>query len=354
MLSDLHSSLIAAAIELTDQTEISLRFSLPNWTENDPENEAARKRMYQATVIACCLLQHRGWGALPEMGKPNPIAPWRQLVKEIREEPETRALMNSVPASFSEMVEKEYKVGDLRWRLAAESSAAGFTSIKHILREVPKQSNVQKHWVKLLVVDVGAGSTDSGYFVSSREIKSGNLVFNYLPPAVTLNYAGEDLTKMLQTHFRRQRKILTMDEAETMKVSAPDQWIKESFVDEWRNKLAHSVGEYMRSVPDERRLPEELIPGLKIVLTGGSGIVKGLDLAIKSAVCDALMDRGISASVSQRTELVTLRSPINDRVDAARRAVSTGAAQSDFAKLRYLAGFEKFDPSPVRAPRSWV
>lgn len=107
-------------------------------------------------------------------------------------------------------------------------------------------------------------------------------------------------------------------------------------------------------MPDERRLPDARMPSLKIVLTGGSAVVRGLDSAIQAAVCEALIQRGIQTAYANRTEVVALRSPISDRVDAARRAVSTGAAQSDFAQLAFMPSFEKFEPHAVGPANTWV
>ena len=137
-------------------------------------------------------------------------------------------------------------------------SAAGFLPLVHLLEDVPPESRAAQHWVKLLVVDVGAGSTDSGYFVSSRRIKDQHLVFNYLPSALTLDYAGEQLTEMLRDYIRRtRRRDVTKAEAETLKLTAPEDWINQSFVEDWRSKIARSVEEYILTVPDQLRLPDD-------------------------------------------------------------------------------------------------
>lgn len=254
------------------------------------------------------------------------------------------------------MVEHDFELGRVTWRLAAESSAAGFLPLEDLLRDVPKDSKAQKHWVKLLVVDVGAGSTDTGYFVSSRTVENHELVLNYLPPARTLDFAGERLTEMLREHyFREHRRDLSIEEAEVMKVSAPEKWNGQQFVKEWRERIARSVADYIFHVPDELRLGEPAIPGgLKIVLTGGSGVVLGLDSAVKKAVVDALAMRGVPGNVASRTQLIEFRArSISDRVDAARRAVSVGEGQPDFALLAYREHFKK-SATRVVAEKSWV
>jgi hypothetical protein len=238
------------------------------------------------------------------------------------------------------MVESDYSFDGFKWRLAAESSAAGYLPLERLLEDIPKKATAQKHWVKLLVVDVGAGSTDAGYLISSRRLDGHELLMNYLPPARTLDYAGEKLTEMLRDFYARERnRDLGLEEAETMKVSATARWINEPFVQEWRAHIAKSVAAYMYRIPDAR-LGESAIPGLKIILTGGAGVVPGLDSTIKEAVTDALAHRGIAGNVANRTQVVQV--PVRlipDPIDAARRAVSLGAAQSEFAQLVCRSGF---------------
>lgn len=353
MLSDVYASLANENIQLSQSTQIELRYSLPNWTQDDDEHNAARKRMFQTTLVATALLKQKGWDALPRIGEACDIEKWRDVIREIRESEEIKPLKRSSPKTFAELVGREYVLGHLKWRLAAESSAAGFTSLSHMLKDIPSNSDAQKHWVKLLVVDVGAGSTDSGYFISSRERLTERIVFNYLPPAITLNYAGESLTEMIRDHFQRQRRVITQAEAEIMKLNAPEEWIREAFVEEWIRKIAANVAQYIRLVPDELRLMDELLPPLKILLTGGSGLVQGLDSAIKKHVIEALMQRGMSHVAAGRIDIASLNSEIPDKVDAARRAVSTGAAQSKFARLVYIPVFEKAIPYSRIQSNSW-
>ena len=352
MLSDVFSNFLQTGENL-DDLAVHIHYSLPNWTEADPQHNVARQRMYQTATVVSALIGESGWRSLPQLGTPVLISGWRKVVQDSLRR--VVGEFRDCPPTFAEMMQAEYECGGIHWRLAAESSAAGFLPLAHLLSDVRPESKAAQHWVKLLVVDVGAGSTDSGYFVSSRRIKDQYLVFNYLPPALTLDYAGEQLTEMLRDHLRRtRRRDITQAEAETIKLSAPEDWIGEPFVEEWRSKIARCVGEYILMVPDERRLPDTRMPALKVVLTGGSGVVRGLDQSIRSAVCGALVHRGIQSAYANRTEVVPLRSPISDRVDAARRAVSTGAAQPDFALLAYMPRFEKFEPHAVGPANTWV
>lgn len=332
-----------------------LRFSLPNWIGSDSEHAAARKRMCQTAVICAGLIVLLGWEHLPKVGTKVNLSEWRDIVRRVRSMPDLQQVLGRIPSNFAEMVEGDTSFGAISWRLAAESSAAGYVPLRQLLRDVPRSAKTQKHWVKLLVVDVGAGSTDTGYMVSSRKVDDGELMMNYLPPARTLDYAGEQLTEMLRDFYLREHnRDLSVEEAETMKLTAPDKWNGQQFVKDWRERIAKSVADYIFHVPDDARLAEPAIDGLKIVLTGGSGEVPALDDAVKAAVIDALGRRGVAGNVASRTEVVRLRSKIiSDPIDAARRAVSTGAAQSDFALLAYREGFAKALRNVV-AKKGWV
>ena len=355
LLGGVASHVATENLELTPSTEVHLRFSLPNWIGSDPEHAAARKRMYQTTVICAGLIRLLGWERLPTVGTKVNLSEWRDTVRRVRSLPELQQVLGGGPGNFAEMVEGDHSIGGISWRLAAESSAAGYVPLLQLLRGVPRSSKTQKHWVKLLVVDVGAGSTDTGYLISSRKVDNSELLMNYLPPARTLDYAGEQLTEMLRDFYLREHnRDLSVEEAETMKLTAPDKWNGQQFVRDWRERIAKSVADYIFHVPDEARLGEPAIDGLKIVLTGGSGLVPALDDAVKAAVIDSLGRRGVSGNVASRTEIVKLRSTIiSDPIDAARRAVSTGSGQSDFALLAYREGFVKAIRSVV-AKKGWV
>jgi hypothetical protein len=285
LLADVLDHTHKTGLLITDQTSIILRYSLPNWIGPDPEHNAARRRMFQPAAVVSCLLANGGFTVLPHVGQDVLVSGWRRLVSLTRDAADCQRLFQAFPGDFGSMVEQHFSVGMVTWRLAAESSAAGFPPLQRFLISSEHARKTQDHWVKLLVVDVEAGSTDAGYFVSSRKVKDGTLLLNYLQPARTLDYAGEQLTEMLREYYMREKySDMTIREAEILKLSAPDQWKAEPFVGEWRARIARSVGDYMFRVPDNLRLGESAIPGLMIVLTGGSGLVDGLDRAILDEV----------------------------------------------------------------------
>ena len=92
----------------------------------------------------------------------------------------------------------------------------------------------------------------------------------------------------------------------------------------------------MFHVPDHLRLGESAIPGLKIILTGGSGLVNGLGREVETTVAEALGRRGVSGAVANRSKVFPLSSDRSmDPVERSRRAVSIGAGTKNFALLRY-------------------
>jgi len=139
-------------------------------------------------------------------------------------------------------------------------------------------------------------------------------------------------------YYRTKNRDMTIQEAETLKLSAPDEWIDQQFVSDWKGRIAKSIASYISYVPDNARLGEPSIPGLKILMTGGSGLVQDLGKAIREEVVEALQRRGVAGNVANRTEVLelTLDWP-EDRIDRARRAVSIGAGSRNLAELKYRA-----------------
>ena len=92
---------------------------------------------------------------MPDIGKPVAIREWRNLIREVQNHSETVDILKKFPNTFAEMVRLSVRLGHSDWRLAAESSAAGFHPLTSLLEDVPSGSKAHMHWVKLLVVDVG-------------------------------------------------------------------------------------------------------------------------------------------------------------------------------------------------------
>lgn len=330
------------------RTNVRLCFSLPNWVGEEQKEVKARRQIFQACAVVAGLLEDGGLGSLPRVGIEVPIEAWHERTSRLRRTPECQSLFEQFPTTFRDLVERNFSLtnrGSVVWRLAAESCGAGFPQLERLLIDPLEARKTEDHWVKLLVVDVGAGSTDIGYMISSRNRQS-QLFFNYLKPAPTLEWAGEKLTEMVRDYYRSKKgREVPLDEAEILKLNAPDEWKNEEFVRDWIKRIANRVADYISSVRDTARLPEPAIPGLKIVLTGGSGAVPGLGLGaeVLNGAKEGLSRRGgVPTNVIGRTQTVEgkLDWP-QDPIDQARRAVSIGAGKKTFGELRYREKFEK-------------
>jgi hypothetical protein len=124
-------------------------------------------------------------------------------------------------------------------------------------------------------------------------------------------------------------------------------------VTEWRRGIAEHVQRYVADIADERWLPYE--PPLHVLVTGGSGIVNGLQDEILAAAKKGLEHRNIDSRVIDGTTLMTLDTAGPWANDINRLAVALGAASEELPKLSY---WENLDPPapvvPVRAARGWT
>ncbi len=172
-----------------------------------------------------------------------------------------------------------------RWRFIVESGAAGLPYLRAMrLNNRPGVAGL----AKLLVVDVGAGSTDVGYMLKTSNVSTGAPTLYYFHPASTFAEAGNALTEELVKYHRAQNKPITWAEAEAEKI-ANTGWHEIPFVQLWIRHICDHVAQYILGVPDERWLP--LPVKLHMVVTGGSGLVPGLKKQMHDAVINALATR---------------------------------------------------------------
>ena len=119
---------------------------------------------------------------------------------------------------------------------------------------------------KLLVVDIGAGSTDSGYMLRTDTSRARSLNWLWLPAAVALPRAGRWLTDRIRQDWLQQGRPGTEAEAEDYKTGGTEDWYTRHYVKAWCESIAEHVGDYIEHVPDSTRLPRN--PPLEIVVTG--------------------------------------------------------------------------------------
>lgn len=321
---------------------IEIRFSLPNWVDG-PESAEARARYEQAARVACSLMRLGNERETLRI----PRGEWRDSVAgslatmEVSDE----TAVNYAEDGFRRTLEKIFRVDDrLTFRFVAESSAAGLAGLRKTGELPPGYLH------KILVVDVGAGSSDIGYVI--RSVNDGRKEgLSQLPPASTCQTAGDDLTKRIIDVFREKGRSISFDEAEAAKIGGrTDEWVKHPTVADWIESIASHVSEYVRNIPDESWLPT-VNPPLDVLVTGGSGAVPGLREALTLSVESALRSR--FGGGSTRTISLELPSPY-DR-DANRLAVAMGAASEELPLLAYFQRLDRrIERSRVSAPPRWT
>lgn len=337
----------------TDPDEVEVRFSLPNWIGSIAEAVVARASYKQAAEVACRIFvdDRRAWSRVAHPKREDWQERVRQALGELKISDEYE--IDEDVQGFESIIQSKFNVDErVAFRFVAESSAAGLTG----LRNVEAALEGKRYLRKILVVDVGAGSTDIGYVIRSipQEATGANEVLCQLPPADTCRVAGEELSRAIVDIYRGRGENIGFDEAERRKIVSEDMdWLTYPAVADWRHSIADHVQRYVADIPDERWLP--FVPALKVVLTGGSGVVAGLDEEVLAAAKKGLEQRKISPDVVNATELMhlTLEGPNADDVN--RLAVVIGAASEELPRLSY---YQKLAPPmhvpPVRPKPSWT
>ena len=319
---------------------IDIGFSFPNWlVEPKKAAKAAIENFRQAVEVTVNLLGHVPSNELPQPQRGFPIIRWKDLVDQAlarsREEDgdgKTLGIDNMTQLRFS------LPTYDTAWSFLVESGAAGLPYLRAMdIETVPGTPGL----AKLLVVDVGAGSTDVGYMLRVQHRKTGQENFYYFRPASSFPEAGNVLTDELVKHYSARDEPITYREAEARKLQKT-RWADLPFVASWRRRICEHVREYVEGIPDKRWLP--LPVPLNIVVTGGSGLVPGLGDAVKDAVVEALDRLHIDQKTRSRVLLSRRHIPnLSFKTEAAyaQRAVCLGASDPEKPGLRYR---ERMDP----------
>jgi hypothetical protein len=315
-------------------TSVEIAFALPNWVNDDDEEARAPfKHFHQAVMVALTLWQNSPQSSLPSPGLSYEITQLEGAVKSAMMTLRTNSDFNpSPPLGPSQLMQRRFELGNVGWRYIGESCAAGLPYLRSTrIKEEPGLPGLRK----LLVVDIGAGSTDVGYMIKTiageKAREPGKELLNYLPQAGTLKVAGNVLTERLRAYRHQQGQMITRDEAESEKLSGSG-WYKLPFVQSWAREIATHVQTYIQSVPDKTRLSTQ--PGLQIILTGGSSLVTGLKEQVLENVSEVLPSNVSGAT--RLTSALMLDIEFEDEVTTARRAVSIGAADRDIPALKYL------------------
>jgi hypothetical protein len=331
--------------------ELDVRFSLPNWVGID--RTFGRALYDQAAQVACHIFvsDRHAWLRDSCLLRED----WQERVRQALSVLDiSDDSVRSEHRDFALLLErKPFSVGSgLNFRFVAESSGAGLRGLRNA--EMEAEIGKKKYLRKILVVDVGAGSTDIGYVIRSPSPDHSEEFLRQLPPADTCTIAGKNLSERLQEIYRRRGKDIAFDEAEKIKILGPDkEWLTDPAVDQWKAGIAAHVRRYVSDVPDENWLYS--LPGLKVLVTGGSGAVAGLKEEVLKACIDGLRlrRRRVPLGVVDDTSPMVLRQEGTEDVN--RLAVAFGAASEYFPNLRYCSDL----PAPIRHPtvrpvRSWT
>ena len=189
------------AVSFSQEMDINIGFSCPNWlSHHDKKFQVAFSHFRQAAEIACHIFKNKRFAELPVPGRPYPIDKWKQIVraaKEGCEEAETQIEMQDLIHAGS--------LGNLRWGFLVESCGAGLPYLRQITTDIEGQAPPGLSGLgKLLVIDVGAGSTDVCYMLRSITRESEQEQLSCFPPATICDIAGNTLTDKLQQHYFAQ------------------------------------------------------------------------------------------------------------------------------------------------------
>ena len=331
--------------------ELEIGFSFPNWVvEHGRGPKIASKHFREAVAVAMELFDQAPLGELPHIARSFPITRWKDIVKDSRNR---AAVAQDRDLTVETIAQDSFRLADrsTSYRFMMESGAAGLPYLRALrIEEVPSLPGL----AKLLVVDVGAGSTDVGYMFRVRNIKTGHENFYFFHPASSLSVAGNELTEEIIRFNAARGRVLTYARAEAIKIQEK-KWTSLPFVDIWKKRICEHVREYICGVQDFRWLPSPV--SLNIVLTGGSGLVPGLAEAIKGTVVAALETKEIPIEVLKKVVVRGDHLPklsLGDEAEYARRAVCLGAADRDKPGFRYMDKMEAPLRVSIQQTTRWV
>jgi hypothetical protein len=329
--------------------DLDIGFSFPNWLSDDDEESKIAVNNYHQAILASCYVFQFFKSDLPIPNIPYPVDKWNALVKKIQEK---LIPPDNFVIEISDMAKNVYYLNDFnnehfKWRYLVESCAAGLPYLRTIeIQEPPGLRGLGK----LLVIDIGAGSTDIGYMLRTISLYNQENLY-YFRPASSLNIAGNDLTEEIKRFRRIAERAVTFSEAEDYKISRTEEWADKPFVDIWRKSIGKHVNEYIANLQDHRWLNSN-VP-LEIIITGGSGLVYGLPEEIQTSVSTGLRKRGLSENISENTRAVNKSIPgwnFETVEDYARCAVAIGCSDPDKPLLKHLPRMNPVAPGHIYTP----
>lgn len=349
LLADAKERIEDVAADALNNLEVG--FSFPNWlVDRGRASRVAARNFCEAVAVSIHLFSNVPARDLPRPKRSFPIDRWKELVEPVRSQ---IPVGSSDDLSIENMTMLSFGPGGtgVSWRFLVESAAAGLPYLRATrVEEVPGAQGL----AKLLVADIGAGSTDVGYMLKVRNRQTQQEGFYYFQPASSFPWAGNQLTEEIMKHYKAKGTPLGYREAEAQKLRRTD-WVKLPFVEVWKTRICEHIREYVEGIPDHRWLP--LPVSLNVVVTGGSGLVPGLQEDIKRAVCTALSRRSCDRKTIDKVRLSGEHLPRLDftrEAEYARRAVCLGAADQDKPGVRFMPKMDAPTRIRVSGPPRWV
>ena len=341
LLFDAKRTLLARSKVLGQDGSV-VRLSHPNWISDD--NVRALKCFRDAAVVAMDIFLA---GIEHQFGNGTFSIATGELRSGVLSHLPILSGLPDFPARYSHQEYMACSQGVLqgvKWEFIFESCAAGFPylvegereTFAEDLRKFPATNRIRK----ILVVDIGAGSTDAGYMVRTVRPRDSKGIMKplliWVPAADALEVAGRWLTDKILADSRQQGHRITPVEAEDSKIRNQD-WYVKPYLREWTTLIGDHVGEYVHGIRDDICLPNN--PALEVVLTGGSSVVAPLRAEILRRVKSSLQLRGLGVGFSDATKSIdVMRSQPLGRtyreVEVAQLAVSLGASDPLLADLK--------------------
>jgi hypothetical protein len=340
LLTDADRILGSRGMSFRDSGSV-VRFSHPNWISAD--NVRALACFRDAAVVALSVFLN------------NTQLPNRNGLVKIsadfvnRRVQAAKQLADELPVFPESYNHQDYQrctkgvIKGVEWEFVFESCAAGFPyllqhdrdTFEDTLHKYPAKRRVRK----VMVVDVGAGSSDAGYLVRTVRPRDAHGIMRplliWLPAADALELAGRWLTDRIYADLKQQGRRVTIDEAEDLKLTRPSAWVGKPYVKEWSTRIADHVAEYARSIQDEVCLPNE--PELELVVTGGSSAVEPMRREVLNEVRAALQERGYGIGAATKIiepESFGIQGGGFSSVHLAQLAVSLGASDPFLSELK--------------------
>ncbi len=227
LLCDAHNTLKRMGVSDEELNSLLFRFSHPNWIT--PDKVTALSYYRDAAIVALSACRDAPGCSIEEDAFHTSVTDIRDIVES--HHGKTAGLM-PLPPSYNHT---EYHaclrgtIKEIAWELVFESCAAGFPYLVEAEPELfdPDTFEVSQHqWVrKILVVDIGAGSTDAGYMLRTikldqRTRKPVSPLLIWLPAHDALEKAGNWLTdRIKEDRIKQGYPNATFDEAEDYKTS---------------------------------------------------------------------------------------------------------------------------------------